>query len=155
MKVILITDVENVGKKYEVKDLKPGFVRNFLLPKKLVKPATKDNLKWLFDQQELIEAKAVEDLKGVQELASKIDGIEVQISVKVGDAGQLFESVNNAKISEKLKEMGFEVKKSQIKLQEPIKSAGEFSVKIMLDHNLEAEITVVISGEESTKEEEE
>lgn len=152
MKVILIEDVENLGKKYEVKDVKPGYARNFLIPKNMVKLATKQNLKWLKDQQEIIEKEAVEDLKKAQELTSQIDGIEVTINVKVGESGQLFESINNVKIAEKLKSLGFNVKKSQIKLEDPIKEVGEFPIKVMLDHNLEAEIRLIIV--EEIKEEE-
>lgn len=155
MKVILLEDIENLGKKYEVKEIKPGHARNFLIPKNLVKLATKQNLKWLKSQVETLEKEAEEDLKKAQELASKIDGIEVGISVKIGDNGQFFESVSNVKIYEKLKEMGFNVKKSQVKLEKPIKEMGEFPVKISLDHNLEAEITIVVTGEGNKEEKEE
>lgn len=155
MKVILLEDIESLGKKYEVKEVKDGYARNFLLPNKLVKPATKQALKWLEDQKEVIEKQAEEDLKKSQELASHIDGLEVNITVKVGDEGQLFESINNQKISERLKEMGFEVKKSQVTLKEPIKELGEFNVPINLDHNLESEIKVIVSGEKDKEKEEE
>lgn len=149
MKVILLQDVENVGKKYEVKEVKPGFARNFLIPQNFAKLATKQSLAWLSSQKEVIQQEAEENLKMVQELASKLDDLEVSIVVKVGDEGQLFESINAVKISEKLKEMGFEVKKSQINLEEAIKEVGEFSVKISLDHNLEAEIKVIVNKEEA------
>jgi len=147
VKVILLEDVENLGKKYEVKEVKPGHARNFLIPQNLVKQATKANLKWLESQKEVIEKKAEDDLKHAQELASKIDGMEVPIAVKIGEEGQLFESISAAKIAEQLKLMGYEVKKSHIKLAEPIKEVGEFPVKISLDHNLEAEIQVIITEE--------
>lgn len=155
MKVILLQNVEDLGKKYEVKDVKPGYARNFLVPQNLAKLATKQALKWLDSQKEVIEKEAEEDLKKAQELASNIDGLEVNISVKVGDEGQLFESINSQKISEKMKEMGFDVKKSQILLADPIKKLGEFPVKINLDHNLEVEIDLTISGQEEGKKEEE
>lgn len=147
MKVILLQDIEGLGKKYEVKDVKDGHARNFLLPQKLVRPATKAALKWLEDQKELIEKAAEEDLKKSQELASGLDGLELNIAVKIGEEGQLFESVNSQKIVEKLKEMGFEVKKSQVLLASPIKEVGEFPVKINLEHNLEAEIKIIIVEE--------
>src|SRR3989338_5460315 len=136
MKVILLQDVENVGKKYEVKEVKNGYARNFLIPQNLAKSATRPNLKWLQDQKEVIAKEAEEDLKKVEAVASSLDGIEVNISMKVGEAGELFESINNVKIAEKLKTMGFDVKKSQINLASPIKELGEFPVKINLDHNL-------------------
>ena len=155
MKVILVKDVENLGKKYDVKEVKNGYGRNFLLPQKLAKAATKKALKWLEDPKEIINKEAEEELKMAQELASNLDGVEVAISVKIGEEGQLFESINNQKIAEKLKEMGFEVKKSQILLENPIKETGEFPVKINLDHNLEVEIKAIIAGEGGTKEEKE
>lgn len=156
MKVILLQDVEGLGKKYEIKEVKNGHARNFLLPQKLSRAATKQAVKWLSDQKEVIEKEAEEDLKKAQLVASKLDGEEVAISVKVGSEGQLFESINNQKIVEKLKEMGFEIKKSQIKLENPIKELGEFPVKINLDHNLEVEVKVIITSENiNTKNEEE
>lgn len=148
MKVILLQDVEGLGKKYDIKDVKNGHARNFLLPEKLAKAATKAALKWLADQKEVIEKEAEEDLKKAQGLASKLDGLELNIAVKVGDEGQLFKSINTQKIIEKLKEMGFEVKKSQVRLENPIKELGEFPVNINLDHNLEAEIKIIITGPE-------
>ena len=155
MKVILLENIENIGKKYEIKEVKAGHARNFLIPKNLVKVATKKNVQWLATQKETLEKQAEEDLKIVQKLASELDGIEVIIPVKIGPEGQLFESINNIKISERLKEMGFTIKKSQIDLQEPIKKLGEFPLKINLDHNLETEITVMVVAEKELEEEKE
>ena len=155
MKVILLQDVEGLGKKYDVKDVKDGYARNLLLPEKMAKAATKQALKWLADQKEVIKKEAGEDLKKEQALASELDGAELNIAVKVGDEGQLFESINSQKIVEKLKEMGFEIKKSQIKLENPIKELGEFPITISLAHNLEAEIKVIITVEKNNKEIEE
>src|SRR3989344_3093002 len=129
MKVILLQDVEKLGKKYDLKEVKDGYARNFLLPGKLARPATE------------------EALKKSQELASKLDGLELSIAIKIGEEGQLFESITSQKILEKLKEMGFEVKKSQISLEKPIKELGEFPVKINLDHNLEIEIKLIVTEE--------
>jgi large subunit ribosomal protein L9 len=154
MKVILLQNVEDVGKKYEVKEVKDGYARNFLIPQNLAKPATKQALKWLDSQQEVIAVEVEEELKKFQELASNLDDLEVQITLKVGDEGQLFESVNAQKIAEKLKEMGFDVKKSQIDLKDAIKQTGEFKLKINLDHNLEAEINLSILPENQGKKEE-
>lgn len=153
--MILLQDIEGLGKKYEIKDVKDGYARNLLLPEKMARAATKQALKWLADQKEVIEKEAEEDLKKAQASASDLDGSELSITVKVGDEGQLFESINSQKIAEKLKEMGFEVKKSQIKLENPIKELGEFPVNIILAHNLEAEIKVIITAEKNNEKEEE
>jgi large subunit ribosomal protein L9 len=69
------------------------------------------------------------------------------LPVKIGEEGQLFESITSQKIAEKLKELGFEVKKTQIDLVEPIKEMGEFPVKIKFEHNLEAEIKLIVTEE--------
>lgn len=147
MKVILLQDIEDVGKKFEVKEVADGFARNFLFVKGLAKPATDEALEWLKVQKEIAAKTAEEELKKVQEFASKLDDLEVGIAMKVGDEGQLFESINAQKISDRLKELGFNIKKTQIKLEEPIHELGEFPVKIGFDHNLEAEISVIVTEE--------
>lgn len=147
MNVILIQDVENLGKKGEVKNIKAGYARNFLFPKNLAKLATKEALKWVEAQKEIEAKKSEEALKNAQGIASGLDGQEVIIPVKIGEEGQLFESITVQKISEKLKEAGFEVKKSQIILEEPIKELGEFPVKVRFEHNLETEIRIIVTEE--------
>ncbi|MDO8633301.1 MAG: 50S ribosomal protein L9 [Candidatus Wildermuthbacteria bacterium] len=149
MKVILLKDVENVGKQFEIKEVADGHARNLLIPQGVVKPATKEALAWVEVQREILGKKSEEELKGVQELASKLDDFELQLLMKVGDEGQLFEQINAQKISDKLKELGFEVKKSQVKLEAPIKELGEFEVKLTFDHNLEAEIKLIVSEDAS------
>lgn len=147
MKVILLQDIEKLGKQYEIKEVADGHARNFLIPKGLVKQATKEALEWLEVQKEIAKKKAEEELKTVQEIASKIDGLEVIIPIKIGEDGQLFEKITSQKISEKLKEMGFEIAKNRMELKEPIKEIGEFPVKIKFTHNLEAEINVIVTEE--------
>jgi len=147
MKVILLQDIEKVGGKFEIKEVADGYARNFLFARNLAKKATPEALEWLEMQKELLLKKAEEELKNTQDLASSLDDLEVPIAVKVGEEGQLFESINAQKIAERLKEMGKEVKKSQIKLENPLKETGEFLVKIAFEHNLEAEIRVIITEE--------
>lgn len=147
MRVILLQDIDKIGKKYEVKNVSDGHARNLLIPKGLVKPATEEALEWLEIQKEILRKEAETDLKKTENQVSAIDGMEVMIPVKIGDEGQLFESVNAQKISEKLKELGFDVKKSQIALENPIKEQGEFPLKVHFAHNLEAEIKVIVTEE--------
>ncbi len=147
MKVILLQDVDGTGKKFEVKEVADGHANNLLIPQGLAKPATKEALAWLEAQKEIASKLAEEGLKKVQELASSLDDLEVTITMKVGDEGQLFESVNSQKIQDRLKEMGFEVARNQIKLEQPIKDLGEFPVKVTFEHNLEATINVIIVEE--------
>ncbi|PIP18468.1 MAG: 50S ribosomal protein L9 [Parcubacteria group bacterium CG_4_10_14_0_2_um_filter_7_35_8] len=147
MKVVLLEDVEKVGKKYEIKEVADGFARNFLIPKNQAKLATKEMMEWAKIKKEVLENKAENELKKTQELASAIDGLEVIIQVKVGDENQLFELITAQKIADQLKELGFEIKKNQIDLIEPIKEIGEYPIKIKLDHNLESQVQVIINEE--------
>jgi len=151
VKVILFQSVDKLGGKNEIKEVKDGFARNFLIPKGLAKPATKKNLEWLETQKETEVKKAEEELKEIQEKAEAVDGQEIIILVKIGENDQLFESITPQKISEKLKELGYDVKKNQILLQEPIKEMGEFPIKISFQHNLEAEIKIIVTSEESSQ----
>ncbi|MDO8558760.1 MAG: 50S ribosomal protein L9 [bacterium] len=145
MKVILLQDVNKLGKKYEVKNVSDGHARNLLIPKGLVKPATKEALEWLEVQKEILKKSAEDDLNKTEDIASSIDGMELVITVKIGDEGQLFESINAQKISERFKELNFDIKKSQIDLKHPIKETGEFPIKVHFPHNLETEIKVIIT----------
>lgn len=147
MKVVLLKDVENLGKKYEIKEVADGYARNFLIPHGLAKKADDKTIKWLQKQKEKESKKAEEELRKIQELASSIDGLEVVIAVKTDEEGHLFESISPQKIVDRLKEMGFEIKRNQILLEERIKELGEFPVKIKFPHNLEAEIKLIVSEE--------
>lgn len=157
MKVIMLEDVENVGNKYDVKEVADGFARNFLIPKKLAKIADRDSLKWAKKQKEKMIQKAEEELKKIQAIATELDGREIEFILKTGKKGELFESVNAEKIAKKIKELGFDLKKNQIDLKKNINEIGEFPVKINLNQGIEAEIKIIISKKEdndSLKEEE-
>ncbi|MDP3990849.1 MAG: 50S ribosomal protein L9 [Candidatus Nealsonbacteria bacterium] len=147
MKIILLQDVDKIGKKYEVKNVADGYGRNFLLAKGLAKIADEESLKLIEKQKEELRVKAEEELGKIQQFASTLDGFELTIPFKLGDKDQLFESVTSQKVAEKLKEQGFDIKKTQIILPEPIKEMGEFPVKIQLGHNLEVEIKLIIIEE--------
>ncbi len=147
MKVIILKDIENIGKKNEVKEFKDGYARNFLIPQGLAKPATEETLKELVKTKEQEEEKEKGELENAQKVASSLESAEVVIPVKTGDKGQFFEKITSQKISEKLKELGFDISKNQVDLKKPIEEIGEFQIKIKLDHNLESEINLIISEE--------
>ncbi|MBI2577784.1 MAG: 50S ribosomal protein L9 [Candidatus Wildermuthbacteria bacterium] len=149
MKVVFLKDVKSLGKKFQVKEVAEGYARNFLFPKGLAKPATPEVIQWIDMQKDILAQKAEEELKKAQELASQLDDLEVVMAMKVGDEGQLFEAVTSQKVADRLKEMSYSVKKEQIRLEKPIKELGEFGIKVVLDHNLEANIRVIVLEEES------
>lgn len=148
MRIILLQDVKGVGKQYEIKEAADGYARNFLIRRGLARPATEQDMKWAEKQLKNKGEQAEQELLKTQELVAKIDGLEVEINTKLNEEGKLFGSINALKVSQRLKEMGFDIKKSQIELKEPIKEAGEWPVKLTFSHGLEAEITILIIPEE-------
>lgn len=147
MKLILLQDVENLGKKRDIVEVKDGFARNFLIPKGLAKAATEGALKELEAHKEIMKKAEEESLRLTQALASSLEGIEIEIKEKT-EQGQLFGSVTAAKIANKLKNLGYDIKASNIKIKDPIKITGVHKVLIELDHGLESEITVnVVSND--------
>ncbi len=153
MKVILLQDIENLGKKNDVKEVADGYARNFLLPNKLVKLGTTKALEELEKKKESIAQKAEKELKLMQEFVSQIDRQEIEIPVKLKKNGEIYGSVTPNKIVQFLKKKKFNIKKTQIKLKEPIKKLGEYSVAINFDHGLEAEIKIIITEEKESKKE--
>lgn len=147
MKVILIKDVQGTGKRGEVKNVADGYARNFLLLRGLAKPATKEALE---DRQaiELREKKkAEEELKLNQELASRLDGAEIELSGKVSTAGTLYAGITGGMIASGIKkQLGATVNPKQVRLPSPIKDTGEHHVIIELGHGLEADVQVNVSA---------
>ena len=147
MKVILLKDVKNLGKTRDVKEIADGYARNFLFSNNLALPATDDNLKNLENKKEMEAKIAEEALKKTQELASRLDSLEIHAYLKIGENGKAFGSLGPTQLAALLKEKGFEINKSQIITKEPIKEIGEHKIIINLEHGLEAEVNVILEEE--------
>lgn len=147
MKVILLKDVEKLGKKGEVKNVADGYARNFLIPNKMAVLASKSTLIKLEEENKIAAEKAEEELKLYQEIASQIDGLELEIPAKVVEEGKLFGKITAAKIAKALEEKSFAIKKEQIKLEEPIKEIGEYEAAVEFPHNLETKIKIIVTEE--------
>jgi large subunit ribosomal protein L9 len=144
MKIILLRDIKKLGKKFEVKEVSPGYARNLLIPNGYAILADKQSLKRLESQKNIEMKKTEERQKENEKMIKELEGKEIKIDTKIGDKGQLFEAINEQKIADKLKEMGFVVEKSNIEINEPIKCQGEYLVKLKLDNNLEGKIKIII-----------
>lgn len=147
MKVILLKDVESIGKEGEIKNVADGFARNFLLPGQLAIPATKSNIEESQNNIDQLKSQKEISLKDSQDIATKIDGEELVIKVKA-DGESLFGSVDKEIIAKQLKSSGVKINKSSIDLQKPIKEIGEYQIKINLNHGIEATIKVIVEKEE-------
>ena len=145
MKVIFLQEVANVARKNEVLNVKDGYARNFLIPNKLAKKATIKDLEELEGLKKIEEAKNQQNLEKRKVIIEKIEGKEFVLKFKVGEEGQLFESVTATKIAQAIQKAGFDIKKNQINLSEPIKSIGEFPIDVNFGNNLKAKVIVVIT----------
>jgi large subunit ribosomal protein L9 len=148
MKIILLQNVENLGKEGEIIEVADGHARNFLIPKKLAEPATEDAAKRAEAKKQKEEQNAKMELEETQKLAELLEGREVYVKVKEKD-GILFGSVNEKVIAKTLKAEGTNIKPENIKMAESIKEMGDYDVQISLDHGLEANIRIILVGEEA------
>ncbi len=149
MRVILITDVDSVGRMGEIKEVKNGLARNYLIPQKMAIRATPGNIK-IWEQKSHIIQKREEGLKAeAQGYASNLDGASVTLRVKVGEENRLFGSVTSQNISDALKEIGFEVSRKIIDLDSPIKEIGTHNLSVKLYQEVVASITVEVEGHDA------
>lgn len=147
MKVILIKDVASVGKAGDLVNASDGYARNFLIPRELAKKASGKNIQDLEREREAAARRAHKESKATQALVEGLDGVTCHISRKVGQQDKLFGSVTAKDIRDALSDQGIEIDKKDIILEEPIKSLGEFSVKIKVHPGMSADIKVVVAGE--------
>lgn len=146
MKVILQKDVINLGDAGEVKEVKDGYARNFLLPKKLAIRASEGSTKMALHQKRLADLKKDRRAKSMKELATSIDGQNLEIEVKQGESEKIFGSVTAQDISQLLADKGFQVDKRKIELDQPIKSVGEFKIRLRLAEGIQAQINLAVVG---------
>ena len=144
MEVILREHVDNVGKRGEIVKVADGFARNYLLPRKLALPVTPGNLKHIERERAKFDAREAEERQGAQAVATKLVGIVVLISRKVGETEALYGSVTSADIATSLASQGLEIDKRKIQLHEPIKRLGEYEVPIKLHRDVVAPIKVKV-----------
>lgn len=148
MKVILFEDVKSLGKKGEIVTVSDGYARNFILKKKLGAEATAKNLNDLKLKRQNEDKVAAENLASAQKLAAEISGKSVTLSIKAGSDGRAFGSVSTKDISVAAKDqLGFDLDKKKMHLDEPIKSVGTFTVTIKLHPSVTAELKVVVEQE--------
>jgi large subunit ribosomal protein L9 len=145
MKVILLKDVKGTGKKGEIKEVNDGHARNFLIPRKLARPATDASVKELSHQKASHDKKMAEELDAAKALAKQLDEITLTITSKAGEGGKLFGSITSKDLAELLiKEHGIEIDKRKIQLTGAIKTLGSQKIDIKVYPQVSGAITVVV-----------
>lgn len=148
VEVILREDVENLGKVGDVVDVKPGFARNYLVPQGKAYEATAGNKRRLTEDRQRHERVATRARTDAEKLASELDGRSVTFAMKSAEGGRLFGSVTNADIAEKLAEEGITIDRHTIRLEEPLKQLGAYTVAVHLHADVRPEIKVWVVSEE-------
>jgi large subunit ribosomal protein L9 len=148
MQVILRDRLENLGNVGDIVQVKPGYARNYLIPKGLAYEATDANLKRIDRERSQVARRAGEQLHEARQRASAIEGISITFNVRAGEEGRLFGSITSADIAERLGEQGVEIDRKQIQLDDPIKSLGVFSVPVRLHADVRPEVKVWVIKEE-------
>lgn len=148
MKVILLQDIRNVGKKEEIINANDGYARNYLFPKKLAIEATKDNLLKLQAKKTSEANKKQAEIEANKKIAEKLEKMTLTIKAKAGANGKIFGGITAKEVSEALKnQCDIEIDKKKIVLKETIKNLGEFSAEIKFGDGVNCKLSLDIQGE--------
>jgi len=144
MKVILTENVEGLGTIGDIIKVKPGYARNFLVPRKLAVEASNRNVTELEHQKRQLTRKLEKLTKEAELLKARIESVTCVLTQRAGEEGKLFGSVTSMDIAAKLAEAGIEIDRKKIELDEPIKALGEFQVPVKLQAGVVAEVKVSV-----------
>ena len=144
MEVILLKDLEGLGSEGEIVKVKPGFARNFLVPRGIALRASKSNLAVAEEKKRIKEAKENRVEKVNQVLIDKLAKTNITIEVQVGEEERIFGSVTTQDIQKSLEEKGITIDRSCILMEEPIKSLGVYNIPVKITVDLESEIKVYV-----------
>lgn len=149
MEVILLERVQNLGDLGDLVKVRPGYARNYLIPKGIAAPATAENRAKFEQRRKELEQAAQEKLQSAQTRAEKLNGISVTVARRAGEEGKLFGSVGTVDIADAVTATGLELAKSEIHLPEgPLKVVGTHSVPLTLHPEVDVTITVEVVAEE-------
>ncbi len=150
--LILLERVENLGQMGQIVKVRPGYARNFLLPRKKAMRATKDNLAYFETQRAQLEAQNLKRKGEADEVGAKLEGLQVVLIRQAGESGQLYGSVSSRDIADAVTAAGFTVNRQQIVLDRPIKTLGLHPVRVALHPEVAVTVTAnVAQSEEGAK----
>jgi large subunit ribosomal protein L9 len=148
VEIILREDVPNLGKIGDVVRVRPGYARNYLLPRGLAVEASRGNLRQLEHQKRLIAAKADRDRKAAEAAAARLEGLTLRVRARAGEEGRLFGSVTNLDVERLLAEHGHVVDRRRIALEEPIKQLGTYPIVVHVGRGVQATVQLVVEAAE-------
>lgn len=146
-KILLREEVENLGPRGEIVEVKAGYARNYLLPRKLAVAATASNVKQIEQERAALLRREAKDRSTAEAQSSLMGSLSLNFERKVGEHGILYGSVTSMDIAEALKDKGFEIDRRRILLPDVIKETGDFTVKVRLHRDVTVEVPVAVTGE--------
>lgn len=147
MKIILLQDVKNLGKKGDLVETNDGYARNFIIPKKLGVEASPKNLNDLRQQKLNEEKKQAEILAEAESMAAALKGKVVNLSIRVGKEGKVFGQISTKEIADETKkQLGIEIDKKKI-ISDAIKAAGNYQIQVKLHPKVVGELSVEVKEE--------
>jgi large subunit ribosomal protein L9 len=146
VQVILKQDVDKLGRAGELVRVKPGFARNYLLPRGLAVVATGANIRQVEHERRIALALADKLRKQAKGSAAQIDGLTIEIAMQVGEGDRLFGSVTSRDIAQALASRGIEIDRKKLQLPDAIKSVGEYQITAKLGHEVNASFKLVVSA---------
>jgi large subunit ribosomal protein L9 len=153
MKVILKHDVDNLCRKGDVVNVAPGYGRNYLIPRKLALEVTASNLKMVAIEKQTLKKNLEKERLSYQDLIGKLNEVTVTFARKAGEKDMIFGSVSAGDIKDALNELGFEIEKKKIILDEPIKRLGNYTIPIKVFHDDKAGLKVEVRRDQESGEE--
>lgn len=147
MEVILKQDVQNLGYKDDIVNVKPGYGRNYLIPQGLAILANASNKKMIEENVRQAAHKAEKIKSDAQELAEKIGDLELEVGAKVGESGKIFGAITTLQIADALKEKGFEIDRKKISFNSDVKSVGSYTLTIDLHKEVKKEVPFKVVAE--------
>lgn len=153
MKLVLVEDVDKLGKVGDVVDVAPGYGRNYLVPRRLAVAATASNIQDLEARRQRRLEREAEEQAVAERLAGRLSGEKVQLEARTGKEGRLYGSITAADVAEAINsQLGVAIDRKNIELSEPIKSVGSHQVTLALHAGVQAQIGVEVAAEETTTE---
>jgi len=149
MNIILTENIDGLGTIGDIVKVKPGYARNFLLPRGFAVLADNRNVKELEHQKRQLERKLQRITQAAEVLKGRIEAVTLAVSHKAGEEGKLYGAVTGMELETQLAEKGIEIDRKRIQLAEPIKSVGEFEIPVKLDAGVTATIKLVVSAAEA------
>lgn len=147
MRLILLEDVERLGKRGAIVNVADGYGRNYLIPRKLGVPASEGNVRKIEQEKKRFQLQEVKEEKDASQVKDELEKVSLTFPMKAGEGDVLFGSVTSSDIAASLEKEGYTIDKRKIELEDPIKRLGVYQVAVKLHKNISAQVKIWVVKE--------